>query len=173
MQTRCELERSNDTPLRAAGTIVPVNRHVVRWSLFALAALLACTAPWWWQRLAALPLATAGLWITRCPPARRSLVELLELVPYLDPVRGSSRTGQLVYQFIRNSPNKGNFVTTTLEQLIASFIQIGLAKVDTKLSPATQQAISNAVPALVSTIASVIVDLANDHQSSKTIKVAS
>ena len=58
-------------------------------------------------------------------------------------------------------------MTTTLEQLIASFLQIGLAKVDTKLSATTQQLITNAVPTLVSTIASVIVDLANEHTATK------
>ncbi len=57
---------------------------------------------------------------------------------------------------------------TTLEQLIASFLQVGLAKIDTKLSPSTQQAIDTAVPTLVSTIASVIVDLADNHKAVKT-----
>jgi len=58
-------------------------------------------------------------------------------------------------------------MTTTLEQLIASFLQIGLAKIDTKLSPPTQQLIDGAVPTLVSTIASVIVDLAENHKATK------
>ncbi len=58
-------------------------------------------------------------------------------------------------------------MTTTLEQLIASFLQIGLAKVDGKLSSTTQQLIANSVPTLVSTIASVIVDLSEDHKAAK------
>jgi hypothetical protein len=91
------------------------------------------------------------------------------LVPYIDPVRASNRTGQVVYQFVRPHLSTGETVMlTTLEQLIASFLQVGLAKIDTKLSPSTQQAIDTAVPTLVSTIASVIVDLADNHKAVKT-----
>jgi hypothetical protein len=59
-------------------------------------------------------------------------------------------------------------MSTTLEQLIASFLQIGLAKIDAKLSASTQQLIDSAVPTLVSTIASLVVDLAENHKSTKT-----
>jgi hypothetical protein len=58
-------------------------------------------------------------------------------------------------------------MATTLEQLIASFLQLGLAKIDTKLSATTQQMIDSAVPTLVTTIASVVVDLAENHKATK------
>ncbi|MBV8782291.1 MAG: hypothetical protein JO353_12920 [Phycisphaerae bacterium] len=144
--------------------------RVIDLLLLMVVASIICTAPWWWQRLAALPLATATLWLIRNRAVSNSLIEFLELVPYLEPVRGSRRTGQLVYQFVR-SHSTGDFVTTTLEQLIASFLQIGLAKVDTRLSPPTQQLITSAVPTLVSAIAAVIVDLAENHKTTKAATV--
>ena len=144
-----------------------MKRHAIRWTLLIFAVVIACTTSFWWQRMAALPMVTAAAWLMRCQPARKSFIDLLELVPYLDPVRGSNRTGQLIYQFVRLRSDDGDNMTTTLEQLIASFLQIGLAKVDTKLSATTQQLISSAVPTLVSTIASVIVDLANEHTATK------
>ncbi len=93
---------------------------------------------------------------------------MLDLIPYIDPIRASNRTGQIVYQFIRPLETTGaSVMTTTLEQLIASFLEIGLAKIDTKLSATTQQLIDSAVPTVVSTIASVVVDLAENHKASK------
>jgi hypothetical protein len=153
----------------------------------ALAAVIVFTAPWWWQRVVALPCASvvAAVWISagREADRHRALLKRLEkiavgagdwrggtagLIPYLDPIRASNRTGQIVYQFIHSSNSKGeSFVTTTLEQLIASFLQVGLAKIDTKLSATTQQMIDAAVPTVVSAIASVVVDLAENHKATK------
>jgi hypothetical protein len=157
------------------------------WVCLALAAVIVFSAPWWWQKLAALPCASvvAGLSINAAREAdrHRLLLGRLEkiaagaeawrgapagLIPYVDPMRASHRTGQIVYQFIRSANSKGDFlVTTTLEQLIASFLQVGLAKIDTKLSAGTQQMIDAAVPTVVSTIASVVVDLAENHKAAK------
>ena len=157
------------------------------WACLLLAAVIIFTAPWWWQKLTALPCATivAALSIRagREADRHRALLARIEsivfatktlhdippnLVPYIDPLRASNRTGQIVYQFVRPLEHKGiSLMTTTLEQLIASFLQIGLAKIDTKLSPATQQLIDTAVPTLVATIASVVVDLAENHKTTK------
>jgi hypothetical protein len=157
-----------------------IARHVIAAACVALAAVVVFTAPWWWQKLAALPFASiaavASIAAAREADRHRMLLARLEslapaiadLVPYIDPTRGSNRTGQIVYQFVRPLTSAGaSFVTTTLEQLIASFLQVGLAKIDTKLSPATQQQITSAVPTLVSTLASVIVDLAENHKAAK------
>jgi hypothetical protein len=161
------------------------------WVCLALLAVMVFTARWWWQKLAALPLASmvAALSIGagREADRHRALLARLEaiasdfclhqdvppgLIPYLDPMRASNRTGQIVYQFIRPpiltaAPTGKPPMTTTLEQLIASFLQIGLAKIDSKLSATTQQMIDAAVPTLVSTIASVVVDLAENHKTAK------
>jgi hypothetical protein len=158
-----------------------IARHVIARHVIAAACVaLAFTAPGWWQKLAALPFASiaavASIAAAREADRHRMLLARLEslapaiadLVPYIDPTRGSNRTGQIVYQFVRPLTSAGaSFVTTTLEQLIASFLQVGLAKIDTKLSPATQQQITSAVPTLVSTLASVIVDLAENHKAAK------
>jgi hypothetical protein len=161
-------------------------RHALAWACIALAAVIVFTAPWWWQKLAALPCASIVAAISinaaREAPRHRQLLARLEslfasqspaLIPYLDPIRASNRTGQIVHQFIRPLKPTGVFpMTTTLEQLIASFLQIGLAKIDTKLSAATQQLIDTAVPTLVSAIASVVVDLADNHKSTKAATTA-
>lgn len=143
-------------------------KHSLAWGCLALAAAIVFTAPWWWQKLAALPCASIVAAVSIRAARQADRCRFANLVPYLDPVRPSNRTGQIVYQFVRLIEPKGvSFMTTTLEQLIASFLQIGLAKIDTKLSPPTQQLIDGAVPTLVSTIASVIVDLAENHKATK------
>jgi len=162
--------------------------HTLAWACVFLAGIIVVTAPWWWQKIVAVPcaslVAAMSIFSSREAQGYQRLLARLEsmsarfanreetvpgLVPYLDPVRASCRTGQIVYQFIRPIEEKGEiFMTTTLEQLIASFLQVGLAKIDTKLSPTTQQLIDTAVPTLVTTIASVIVDLAENHKSAKT-----
>jgi hypothetical protein len=169
-------------------------RHALAWASLALAGVIVFAAPqfphWWWQKLAALPcasiVAAVSIRAAREADRHRLLLSRLEriamalkpqrepppgLIPYIDPHRASHRTGQIVYQFIRPpnpiSQTGVSLVTTTLEQLIASFLQVGLAKIDTKLSPTTQQLIGTAVPTLVSTIASVIVDLAENHKAAK------
>jgi hypothetical protein len=89
-------------------------------------------------------------------------------VPYLDPVRASQRTGQIVYQFVHKIEAKGiTLMTTTLEQVITTLLLVGIDRLDDRLSPPTRQLIDSAVPTLVSTIAGVIVDLAENHKSTK------
>jgi hypothetical protein len=158
-------------------------RHPIAWACLLLTGVIVFTSPWWWQKLLALPCGSIVAVISISVSARAERHKLLfswiesltaqrnmtqELIPYLDPVRASNRTGQIVYQFIRPpTPQGASAMTTTLEELIASFLQVGLSKIDTKLSPSTQQLIDTAVPTLVSTIASVIVDLAESHKAAK------
>jgi hypothetical protein len=151
-------------------------KHAVVWTCLLLAAAIVFTAPWWWQKLAALPCASIVAVISLLTDQRADMRRPL-LIPYIDPLRKSSRTGQTIYQFVcapdqLRKPTGEFLMTTTLEQLIASFLQLGLAKLDTTLSPAIQQLIGTAVPTFVSTIASVVVDLAENHKAVKSTSTA-
>src|SRR5580700_11302131 len=117
MQTGCKLERTPDKTLRPQplrpqlpmpNTQSPPAKlflnHLLAWACLSMAAVIIFAAPWWWQKLTALPCASAvdaiSILAHKRPRNSPDLIRLSRLIPYIDPIRASNRTGQIVYQFV-------------------------------------------------------------------------
>ncbi|MBV8782311.1 MAG: hypothetical protein JO353_13020 [Phycisphaerae bacterium] len=149
-----------------------LSHHAIVWIVSAALLVTAFAAPWWGKIIALfLSVHLAALYSSMSPLVRvaaavekfiESSGPLMGLVPYIDPVRPSNRTGQVVYQFVKTETSKGKpmnssewqLIFNTLESLLAIFVP----KVTSKLTPATQQQVTTAVTSVVSAVGAIVIE---------------